>query len=139
MTLSIPGVAPACNGDQLELTCTTTGEFLQWRFRVIRGNETIATEFTRTIASTVSISEVISQLVVNSIVFDFSRTSARDSLLVISRLVIGPVSSGLNETVINCIDLDTAESSVTTIITGERSSLQGNHTAIFILLYIMLP
>ena len=107
---------------------------------MIRGNETIATEFTRTITSTVSASEAISQLVVNSTVFDFSRTSARDSFPVISRLVIGPVSSGLNGTVINCVNLDTAESSATTIITGETSSLQGNHTGIFILLYnIMLP
>ena len=134
VTLSPPGVAPVCSGGQLELTCTTTGEFLRWRFRAFRGNETISTEFTRTIASTVS-AETISDLTVNSTVFNFSRTSARDSLPVISRLVIDPVSSGLNGTVINCVDLDTAESSATTIITGERSSLQGNHNGIFSLLY----
>ena len=122
VTLSPSGVAPVCSGDQLELTCTTTGELLQWRFSVIRGNETTATKFTRTITSTGS---VMSHLTVNYTVFNFSRISAHNSISVISRLVISPVSNGLSGTVMNCVDVDTAEVSSTTIIIGERTSSLG--------------
>ena len=37
VTLTPPGVAPVCSRGQLELMCTTTGHFLQWRFNVIHG------------------------------------------------------------------------------------------------------
>ena len=122
VTLSPSGVAPVCSGDQLELTCTTTGELLQWRFRGFYGNETTATEFTRTITST---SPAMSQLTVNSMVFNFSRISTHNSIPVMSRLVISPVSNGLSGTVMNCVDVDTAEVSSTTIIIGERISSLG--------------
>ena len=113
-----------CSGDQLDLICTITGELLQWRFRVIRGNETIATEIRRTITSTGS---AMSNLVVNSTMFNFSRISAHNhsSMPVISRLVISPVSNGLNGTVMNCVDVDAAEISSTTVIIGEKGALQG--------------
>jgi hypothetical protein len=55
-------------------------------------------------------------------VFNFSRISAHDSMPVMSRLIISPVSSSLNGTVVNCVDL---EMSSTTIIVGERGALQG--------------
>ena len=123
--ISPPGVAPVCDGDQLELTCTTTGRQLEWRFSVIRGNETTATEFSRIIQATGSASDAMTQLVVNSIVFSFSRTSAEDSLPVMSRLLITSVSRSLNGTVINCEDLDTSEISSTTVVIRETDSLQG--------------
>ena len=122
MTLSPPGFAPVCSGNQLELLCTTTGGFLQWRFHVIRGNETMATEFARTFRSS---GTAMSELTVNSTVFSFSRTSAENILPVMSRLLISPVTSGLNGTVINCVDVDTAELSSTTVIIRERESLHG--------------
>ena len=105
-----------CNGSQLELTCTTTGDFLQWRFSVIRGNETSPTTvFTRTIISVFSASNAISQSVVNSTVFTFSKLSAEDNLPVVSRLLISPVSWGLNGTEMSCRDLTTSETAVTII------------------------
>ena len=122
--ISPPGVAPVCDGDQLELTCTTIGSHLEWRFNVIRGNATTATEFSRIILATGSASDTMSQLVVNSITFRFSRISAEDSLPVMSRLLISPVSSSLNETVVHCEDLDTSEVSSTTVIVREIQSLQ---------------
>jgi hypothetical protein len=123
VTLSPSGVAPVClSGDQLELTCTITGELLQWRFSVVRGNDTTATKITRTITS---ISSTRSPLTVNSMVFNFSRISAHDRMPVMSRLVISPVSNSLNGTVMNCEDVDTREESSTTIIVGERGALQG--------------
>ena len=128
-------LAPVCSGGHLELICTTTGQFLGWRFRAIRGNETVATEFTRTIIPTGSASDAMSQLVVNSTVFCFSRTSAENSLPVMSRLLISPVSNGLNGTVINCVDMDTAESSSTTIIVRERDSLHGMDHLVLVLIH----
>ena len=119
ITLSPSGVAPVCSGDQLELTCTTTEELLQWRFSVIRGNETSATEFSRTVHST---GGYLSHLEVNSIMFNFSRTTSYDSVPVVSTLLIGPVSNSLNGTVINCVS---SEVSSTTIIIRKRYSLQG--------------
>ena len=123
--ISPPGVAPVCDGDQLELTCTTTGSLLEWRFNVIRGNATTATEFSRIILATGSASDVMSQLVVDTTTFIFSRISAEDSLPVMSRLLIGCVSRGLNGTMINCEDVGTSEVSSTTVVVRETDSLQG--------------
>ena len=117
--LSPSGVAPVCIGNQLELMCTVTGDLLQWRFSVFRGNETSATEFTRTLTST---SSVMANLTVNSILFHFLRISTDDSMPLMSRLVISPVSNRLNGTVMNCEDVHGAEVSSTTICIG---ALQG--------------
>ena len=96
---------------------------------MIRGNETISTEFTRAITSSGS---VMLNLTIGSTVFTFSRISAHNSIPVISRLVISPVSNSLSETVMNCVDVDAAElsTSSTTIIIGERNSSLGraSHT-----------
>ena len=122
VTLSPSGVAPVCSGDQLELMCTITGELLQWRFRVFRGDETSATQLTRAVSST---SPATSYLIVNSTVFNFSRISAHNSVPVMSRLVISPVSNGLNGTVMSCVEVHRREVASTTIIVGERGALQG--------------
>ena len=119
--ISPPGLASVCDGDQLELTCTTTGSQLEWRFNAIRGNAT-ATEFSRIINADGS---AMSQLVINSIMFRFSRISAKDSLPVMSMLLISPVNRNLNGTVINCVDLGTSEASSTTVVIRESDSLQG--------------
>jgi hypothetical protein len=88
---------------------------------VVRGiNETTA--ITRTITSTGS---EMTNLTVNSTVFNFLRISTHNSMPVKSRLVISPVSSSLNGTVMNCLDLDTGEVSSTTIIVGDSGALQG--------------
>ena len=119
VTISPSGVASVCSGDELELTCTTTEDLLQWRFSVIRGNETTAIEITRTVRST---GRNLSHLLVNSIMFNFSRTTSYDSVPVVSTLLIGPVSNSLNGTVIDCV---TSEVSSTTIIIRKRDSVQG--------------
>ena len=130
VTLSPSGVAPVCSGDQLELTCTTTGDPLQWRFRVYRRNEITAIEITRTITSTGS---AMLNVIVNSTVFNFSRISAPNSMPVTSRLVISPVSNGLNGTVMNCVDVEAGDVLSTTIIVEERGALQGR-----IMLYLTI-
>ena len=110
---------------------------MRWRFSVTRGlNDTITT--TRTIQAAVPADDAMFQFVVNSTVFNFSRTSAEDSLPMMSKIVIGPVSSSLNGTVMNCIDLGTTSSTATTIIVGEREPLQqGTHT--IIIMAILFP
>ena len=80
----------------------------------------------RTITSTGSI---MSNLTVNSTVFNFSRISAHNSMPVMSRLVISPVSNGLDGTVVNCVDVDAAEVSSTTVIIGDRNSSLGRELA----------
>ena len=118
-------LAPVCSGGQLELTCTVTGGFLAWTFNVFCGNESTVTNILRNILSTDSAGGAMSELIFNSTVFNFSRTSAQDMLPVMSRLLINPVSDGLNGTVINYVDVETSEVSSTTIIVRERDSLQG--------------
>ena len=93
----------------------------------------MATEFSRTIRST---GGTLSRLEVNSIIFNFLRTSDENSLPVMSKLVISPVSNSLNGTVIYCENLDTAEVSSTsttvTVIVGARGSLHGQCIIIII-------
>ena len=117
--------------------CTTTGEFLQWMFSVTLGVNDTHT-ITRTIQAAVPAGDAMSQFTVNSTMFNFSRTSAEGSLPMILKVVIGPVSSSLNGTVMNCIDLDTSSSTATTIIVGEREPLQGMHTIIIIIIMAIL-
>ena len=108
-TISPPGEAPVCDGGQLELICTTTGSHLERRFNVICENTTTAFEISHVIQTARPTSATMSQQVVNSTVFNFSRISAEGASPLVSRLLISPVSNGLNGTVINCEDLDTSE------------------------------
>ena len=90
---------------------------------MIRGNATTATEFSHIIGATGSASDTMSQLVVNTLTFRFSRISAEDSLSVMSRLLIN-ANSSLNETVVHCEDLATSEVSSSAVIVREIQSLQ---------------
>ena len=125
VTLTPPEVAPVCSGGRLELMCTTGGSALDWRFRVFLENETTISDLTRLFFSSDSARAAMSLLMVNSTLFNFSRTSARDSLPVESTLVIGPVSDNLNGTVVSCVDLESSNSSSTTVVTFRRDSLPG--------------
>ena len=129
VTLSPPGVAPVCSGGQLDLMCTITGGYLQWRFSVSRGFNDLL-PLRRIIQASFTDEESMTQLLVNSTMFNFSRTSAQDSLPVMSKLVISPVNDSLNGTVVNCIDLDTSNSSSTTVIITEREPLLGMNNKI---------
>ena len=48
MIISPSGIASACQGDQLELTCTTTGMYLEWSVSPILEGETTARTYTQT-------------------------------------------------------------------------------------------
>ena len=114
--ISPPGVAPVCNGDQLELTCTMPGSFVEWSFFLIPEGETTARGYVRTLHSSDSF-PASSDLEVNSITFIFSRISAAGSLPLLSRLaiVINPVNDGLNGIEVKCIDVLASNSTSTGI------------------------
>ena len=96
-------IAYACNGGQVELTCTVPGFALEWNFSFFPENGTTARQFSRLLEST-SQDRQNSSFSVNSTLFAFSRTSSPNSLPLMSRLLISSVAEGLNGTVINCID-----------------------------------
>ena len=104
VTISPPEIASACNGDQLNLTCNVTGTFLQW--------SSMTKSFTLTSLST---SNQIHRLEVNSSLFTFLRISAANSIPLISRLIINATSHSLNQTVVTCLDVEALESVSTTI------------------------
>lgn len=109
VTLSPSGTASVNEGDELELTCTTTGVFLEWCFSLTPEGGTTPTIYKRFL-TTSGPSNQTSQLQVNSqITFTFSRISAQNSLPLVSRLLISPVSKDLNGTGVNCTDLQTSE------------------------------
>lgn len=113
--ISPSGIVSVCQGDQLELTYNTTGSFLRWEVNnLFSEKEITARTYTRSFSS-IGASNYTELLRVNSTMFTFSRRSAQGNLPLISRLLIQPVSEGLNRTEVNCVDVITSESAVTTI------------------------
>ena len=105
VTISPSGNSFVCGGDQLELTCTITdpgSTLLEWTFMGLH----------RAIEA-YSPNDDIS--VINSTLFTFSRISARGYLPLVSRLLINPLTTGLNGTVVNCTDVLMMEIASTTI------------------------
>ena len=62
--------------------------------------------YSRYISST-DVSQQASSWVVNSTSFNVSRVSHQRMLPLVSRLLINPVTIGLNGTKVNCIEIDT--------------------------------
>ena len=114
MTISPSETASACSGDQLNLTCTVTGSFLQWSFSLIPEGETTARGYIFTVTS-LNPTNQAQQLRVNSSIFTFLRSSAANSVPLISRLIINAASHNLNQTVVTCSDVEATESVSTTI------------------------
>ena len=111
MMISPLGMAPACSGDQLELTCTTRGRFLEWSFSLIPEGDTTARRYARVLNP----NSPTSTLEVNSITFTFSIISAGSNLPLTSQLLISPVSDSLNGTEVNCTDVGTSNSTSTIV------------------------
>ena len=97
-------VAPVCRvaGDQLQLTCTASAEFLEWSLTVT--NEQGRDEEITTFSNSRDPSDQFTERTVNSTVFIFRRVSAQGSSPLISTLSINSVSSGLNGVVVHCMD-----------------------------------
>ena len=100
VTLSPMMVAPVCHvGDQLNLTCTASVEYITWSFMVVteQGREEEITIFSTT-------SHQSMPIVVNSTTFTLMRNSPQSDLPLIVTLSIDSVSVGLSGTVVNCTD-----------------------------------
>ena len=115
--ISPPGVATVCSGHQLELTCSTSGPIHEWSFSFI--------PMTRAIVSDRPDNQISYLLVNSTISFNFSRVSSEDSLPLISRLLISPVSDGLNGSSVSCMDIATSESMSTSINVIDNIQPQG--------------
>ena len=105
VTLSPKMVAPVCRiGDPLQLTCTTSVEFVSWS--ILRVNEQGMLE--RAIIDEPINSRDMHQLTETTVndlaTFTFMRISARNAVPLVSTLSIDSVSIGLNGTVVNCTD-----------------------------------
>ena len=59
-------------------------------------------------------SNEIPPVMINNSIFTFSRLSGSDSLPLISRMIVNPVTSGLNGAVVNCFEGSTAINLVST-------------------------
>ena len=114
VTLSPMRVAPVCDvGDQLQLICTASVEFIRWSIMVVN-DQGIAEEITANINSG-DTSQQMSQRIINSTTFTFMRSSAQNRSLV-STLSIDSVSTGLNETLVRCREVGGSMTSASTTI-----------------------
>ena len=111
MEISPSGVAPVCLvGDQLELTCSSSsGIEHRWEFTVFPENVTYTP---RPITFLGASGIPTSPLTISTSTITFSRLSGQGSLPLVSRIVVSPVSSGLNGTVVNCFEGSTSTDSV---------------------------
>ena len=125
-----PEVVSVCSGgSQLELTCTVAGTFLEWSFFLVPEGETMARNFFRSLHS--GSVPATSDLEVNSIMFTFSRISAEDRQPLVSRLLITPVSDGLNGTEVNCTDVVASNTSSIHIKVINESTMISSESLVY--------
>ena len=107
-------IAPACNGEQLKVTCTITGSFLGWNITLVH-NETMIS-YIRIITSDGPSSEQ-APVITNSTMIRFLRTSTERASPLISTVVINPISGTLNGSRVECTELPQgiSESSFTVV------------------------
>ena len=113
--LSPSPVAPVCQaGDQLELTCSTSSKTdHSWEFTVFPENMTHAIAVTSAGPS----GTFPALLPISSSMITTSRLSSQDSAPLVSRVVVSPVNSGLNGTVVKCLEgISPTDSVATTTI-----------------------
>ena len=124
VTIYPPGTVSACNGGQLELACTTSGNYHEWIFYVVPSNGTNISEYARLLTTN---GDQRSNLTVNSIMFTFHRKSMRGSLPLITSLTIDPISSGYLGAEVICTDKESSNSSSVflNIINGSDFLQQG--------------
>ena len=102
-------IAPVCSGGDLELVCMNGGGFLQWSYTtsgVLRSLLIVDSHTPNFLPHLITI---------NNTPFNISRISPHDSLPLKSRLLIGSINESLNETEVICQDIETGNSSSTTL------------------------
>ena len=112
MTLSPSGNSLVCAGDQLELICSLNdpgSSLLEWTF----APATIFMDLQRAADASTSDDTFV---MINSTLFTFSRISPRGNLSLVSRLLITPLTTGLNGIVINCTNVSRMETALATTL-----------------------
>ena len=112
-TLSPSPRVTVCNvGDRLEVNCTTNANVLTWSLMYISENGMVEEHSDIIISST-----AMTQLtrMINSSIVTFSRRSEPRSSPLISSMIIGSVTVGLNGTRITCMEFG-ATTEATTVI-----------------------
>ena len=118
LTLSPMSVAPVCrDGDSVELTCTAsvTVQFIRWSVLQVNDQGTLE-EVTTSVQINSLDDNQVTERVVNSSIFAFTRSSAQRALPLISILSIDSVNMGLNGTVVNCSNISNPMISASTTI-----------------------
>ena len=96
--------AVLCEGEELELICTTNETFLQWSWSLQIEHGKVL-EYSRFITST-DASQQIDSVSVNGTSFNVSRVSHQRRLPLVSRLLVSPVSLKVNAvTIANCTEV----------------------------------
>ena len=108
-------VVPICQaGDQLELTCTTSGRSHSWQFIANPGSG--AATSLRSVSSLGSAGVDAEPVVFNLVMFTFTRLSGPSSSPLISRMIVSGVSQSLNGSQVRCAMISDDESATTTIL-----------------------
>ena len=113
-----------CEGEQLELICSTNVSILGWASLPLQNEHGEVQTFMRFISS-VGVSQQVFTMTVNSTLFNVSRVSSQDESPLVSRLAIIPVSIGLNRTKVNCTER--AMNNENTIMTSTTIYILGEH------------
>ena len=123
VTISPSGIALACDGDQLELICHTTGRALEWNINVLLKDD----RFKSVLDSVSPILPSHTITVINTTIkFVFTRISPPNSQPLTSRLVISQADSGIiNGTVVSCVDRETRTNSSTVINVINDQAIMG--------------
>ena len=102
VTLSPLPRATVCNvGDRLEVSCTTNASVLTWSLMYISENGMVEEHSDIIISSTAMAQPT---RMINSSIVTFTRRSELRSSPLISSMIIGSVSMGLNGTRITCME-----------------------------------
>ena len=111
--ISPSAVAPVCQvGDQLELTCNSTGMIHRWEVTVMIPQ--IMTTTINVLASSSDSSGQSPVVTINNSTFTAPRLSAPGSLPLVSGMTVTPVSRSLQGTVVSCFEGTTSTESLAT-------------------------
>jgi hypothetical protein len=108
--ISPSAVAPVCQaGDELELTCTSSGIIHRWEVTVM-----MPQTMTYALTPILSIGGMPQLVMINNSTVTASRLTGDGSLPLMSRIVVNPVSAALKGTVVNCFEGSSSTESLAT-------------------------
>ena len=91
-----------CLGGQLSLTCTINASFIQWNLNIPHFSPPSITH----LFSTNRVTDISETFTINEIDFEILKTSDRGVVPIVSTLSITNASTGLNGTLIQCMEVD---------------------------------